>query len=62
MLDLSVASKSTKKSYAFPFKDTSPDPVAPNPLDMLPRQKWGGKLTFPLLALNLKISFPLTNK
>ena len=29
---------------------------------MFLRQNWDGKLTFLLSALNLKISFPLTNK
>ena len=38
MSDLSVALQSTGKSYTFPFKDTSLDSVAPNSLDMLPRQ------------------------
>ena len=36
--DLPVELQSTEKSYTFPFKDTSLDSVAPNPLDMFPRQ------------------------
>ena len=36
--DLSIELLSTKKSYSFPFKDTSLDSVALNPLDILPRQ------------------------
>ena len=38
MSDLSVALESTEKSSIFPFKDTSLESTAPNPLDMLPRQ------------------------
>ena len=38
VLDLSMASLSTEKSYTLLFKDTSLDSVAPNPLDMLPIQ------------------------
>ena len=52
--DLSIG---TEKSYAFQFKDTSLDSIALNPLDILPRQNWVGKLTFLLLDSNLKISF-----
>ena len=37
MTNLSIELQSTEKSYTFPFKDTSLDSVAPNPLDMLPR-------------------------
>ena len=33
-----------------------------NPLDMLPRQNWVGKLIFLLSALNMKIYFPFANK
>ena len=60
--DLSIELESTKKSYTFPFKDTSLDSLAPNSLEILPRQNWGGKLTFLLSDLNFYISFPLTNK
>ena len=38
MSDLSIELKSTEKSYTFPFKDTSLDSVALNPLEILPRQ------------------------
>ena len=44
MSDLSIELKSTEKSYTFPFKDTFLDSVVLNPLDILPRQKWVGKL------------------
>ena len=44
----------------FLLKKFSLDLVALNPLDMLLRENWVIKLTFLLLALNLKISFPLT--
>ena len=54
--------KSTEKSYTFPFKDTSLESIAPILLDVLPSQNSVGQLTFLLLALNLQISFPLTNK
>ena len=37
MTNLSIELQSTEKSYTLPFKDTSLDSVAPNPLDMLPR-------------------------
>ena len=60
MLHLSIELQSAEKSYKFPFTDTSLDSVALNPVDILPRQNWVGKLTFLLSALNLKISFPLT--
>ena len=52
----------TEKSYIFSFKDTSLDKVALNLLDILLRQNCVEKLTFVLFSLNLKISFPLTNK
>ena len=55
MSDLSI-------EYTFSFKDTSLDSVALNPLHMLPRQNWVGKLTFLLSALNLNNAFLLTNK
>ena len=38
MSDLSTELQSTEKSYTVPFKDTSPDSVALNSLDILPRQ------------------------
>ena len=62
MSDLSTELESTKESNTFPFKDISLDAVELNPFYILPRQNWCGKLIFSLLALNLKISFPLTNK
>ena len=55
MSDLSIELRSTKKSYTFPFKNTSLDSVALNPLDILPRQNWVGKLTFLLSAINLAL-------
>ena len=51
MSDFSIVSQSIEKSYTFPFKDTTVDPVAPNWLDMLPRQNRIRKFTFLLLAL-----------
>ena len=51
-----------RKIIHISFKDTSLDSVALNPLKILPRQNWVGKLTFLLSALNLKIYFLLTNK
>ena len=53
--DLSIELWSTEKLYTFSFKDTSINSVALNPLDILPRQNWFGKLPFLLSALNLKI-------
>ena len=47
---------------SIPLKDTSLDSRALNPLEILPRQNRVGKLTVFLSTLNLKISFPLTNK
>ena len=38
MSDLSVEMQSNEKSYTFPYKDTSLDLAALNPLDMLPSQ------------------------
>ena len=38
MSDLSIALKSAKKSYTFPFQEMSLESVAPNSLDMLHRQ------------------------
>ena len=38
MSDLSIALQSTEKAYTFPFKDIFLDSIAPNPLDMLPKQ------------------------
>ena len=55
MSDLLIELKSTEKSYTFSFKDTSLDLVLLNPLDVLPRQNWVGKVTFLFSALNLKI-------
>ena len=51
-----------EKSYTFQFKNTSLDSLALNPLEILSRQNYVGKLTFLLLPLNLKIYFPLRNK
>ena len=62
MSELSIVLQSTEKSYLFPFEDTSVDTVALYPLEMLSRQNWVWKLRFLLSALNLRISFPLTNK
>ena len=53
---------STEKLYTFPLKDTSFKSLLSDSLDMLPRQNRDGKLLFLLLALNLQISFPFTNK
>ena len=53
---------STEKLYTFPLKDTSFKSSLSDSLDMLPRQNRDGKLLFLLLALNLQISFPFTNK
>ena len=61
MSDLSIALKSAKKSYTFPFQEMSLESVAPNSLDMLHRQNWVEKLKFLLLVLNLQISVPLKN-
>ena len=38
MSDLSMELESREKTYTFPFKDTSLESVALNPLDILPRQ------------------------
>ena len=57
VLALSVELQSTEKSYTFSFKDTSLEPIKPILFDMLPRQNWAGRLTFPSLVLNLNISF-----
>ena len=62
MSNLSIELELTEKSYTFLFKDTCLDSVTINPLDMLPRQNWGEKLTFLLSDVNLKVSFLLTNK
>ena len=51
--DLPIEIKSTEKSCTFPFKITSLDSLALNPLDLLSRQNWVGKLTYSLSALNL---------
>ena len=50
MLNLSIKLYLNEKLSALPFKD------------ILLRQNLVGKLTFSFLALNLKISFPLTKK
>ena len=42
MSDLSISLYLTEKSYTF----LSEDSVAPNPLDMLHKENWIGKLTF----------------
>ena len=54
--DLLTEMYSTEKPYTFLFKDTSLDSVALNPLEILPKQNWVGRLTFLLSALNLQIS------
>ena len=51
-----------EKSYTFQFKNTSLDSLALNPLEIISRQNYVGKLTFLLLSLNLQIYFPLRNK
>ena len=51
-----------EKSYKFTFKDTSLDSIALNPLEIILRQNWVGKLTFLLSALILNISFLLTDQ
>ena len=61
MSDLPTQLQSAEKSWTFSFKDTSLDSAALNRLGMFPRQNWVRKLTFLLAALNLNISFPLTN-
>ena len=38
MSDLLIELQSTEKSYTIPFKDTSLESLALNPLDILPRQ------------------------
>ena len=62
MSDLSIKLSSTEKSNTFLFRDTSIDSFALNSLDILSRQNSVGKLTSLWSALNLKASFPLTNK
>ena len=62
MSDFSKEFQLTEKSHTLPFKDISLDSVALNPSGILPKQNRVEKLTFLLLALNLIISFPLTNK
>ena len=52
MSDFSIVLQSTKRSYTFPFKDTELVCVALNPLHIIRRQNWVGKLTFFLPALN----------
>ena len=44
-----------EKSYTFPFKYTSLNSVALNPLHILSRQNWVRKFAFFISALNLKI-------
>ena len=46
MRDLSIELQSTEKSYTFPFKGSSPHSVLQNPLNILLRENWVGKLTF----------------
>ena len=60
--DLPIALQSTEKMKTFAPKDTSLDLAAWNSSDILLKQNWVEKLTFLLLALNFKISCPLTNK
>ena len=60
MSDLSIKLQLTDKSYIFPFKDTSLDSILLNPSDIPPKQNRVEKVTFLLLALNLKIYFPST--
>ena len=53
MSDLSTYIIVNSKIGIFPFNDTCLALVAPNPLDMLPKQNWVGKLTSP----NIKTFF-----
>ena len=53
MLDLSIASKLTEKTYTFPLKYTSSVSAGSNLLDMFPRQNLEGKLLFLLQYLIL---------
>ena len=46
MSDLSISLYLTEKSYTFLSEDTFFDSVPPNPLDMLHKENWIGKLTF----------------
>ena len=59
--DLSTELQLTEKSYIFPFTDTSLDPVLLDPLEILSRQNWVGKLEF-IISFKFKDFFPLTNK
>ena len=46
MSELSIELQSTEKSNTFPFKDTSLDSIALNPLEILPRQNCAAKYHF----------------
>ena len=62
MSDLSIKLYSNEKSYTFSLRNGSLKSSLLNSLEMLPRQNRGGKLLFLLVALNLWIYFPFTNK
>ena len=62
MSDLSTESLSTERSYTFPFKDTSLDSVALNPLHISQRQNWVGKLKLLLSAFNFKDFFSINKQ
>ena len=54
MSDLSIEMYSTEKSYTFPFKDTSLDPVGINPLEILPKQRLCWKVNIFIVGFKLK--------
>ena len=62
MSDLSIKLYSNEKSYTFSLRNGSLKSFLLNSLEMLPRQNRDGKLLFLLVALNLWIYFPFTNK
>ena len=62
MSDLSIKLYSNEKSYTFSLRNGSLKSSLLNSLEMLPRQNRDGKLLFLLVALNLWIYFPFTNK
>ena len=62
MSGLSIKLYSNEKSYTFSLRNGSLKSSLLNSLEMLPRQNRDGKLLFLLVALNLWIYFPFTNK
>ena len=62
MSDLTIKLYSNEKSYTFFLRNGSLKSSLLNSLEMLPRQNRDGKLLFLLVALNLWIYFPFTNK